>query len=96
MICGGMPEMKVKIRSTFAIGATQDPQGRSPSNGPMKVDVQPGTTVEELLEKLPSLGPKDQFDDIMIHVFVNGTLKGHNYVLQPGDVIDLHIPVSGG
>ncbi|MBW1732058.1 MAG: MoaD/ThiS family protein [Deltaproteobacteria bacterium] len=62
----------------------------------MKVGVQPGPTVEELLEKLASLGPKDQFDDIVIHVIVNRTLKRHDYVLQPGDVIDLHIPVSGG
>ncbi len=88
--------MKVKIHSTFAIGMTQTPQGRSPSNGPMKVGVQPGPTVEELLEKLASLGPKDQFDDMMLCVFVNGVLRGYDHILQPEDVIDLHMPVSGG
>jgi len=60
------------------------------------VDLEEGATVRDLLWALPSLGPSEQWDDIMIHVFVNGELKGYDYPLRNGDVVDLHIPVSGG
>jgi molybdopterin converting factor small subunit len=62
----------------------------------MLVEVREGTTIDALLRTLPAIGPPEQFDDIMLHVFVNGRLKGFDYVLQPEDVLDLHIPVSGG
>jgi len=60
------------------------------------VDLEEGATVRDLLWALPSLAPSEQWDDIMIHVFVNGELKGYDYPLRNGDVVDLHIPVSGG
>ncbi len=88
--------MKIKIRSTFAVGATSHMGNESPKQGEFNLDIKEGTTVGDLLESLPSLGPSHQFDDIMIHVFVNGTLKGFDHILQDGDILDIHIPVSGG
>jgi len=86
----------IKIRSTYAIGLTDHLRSQSASGKDLLVEIEENTNVEGLLQELPSLGPAEAFDDIMIHVFVNGKLRGHDYVLQPGDVIDLHIPVSGG
>jgi len=60
------------------------------------IEIEAGTTVEGLLKNFSSLGPVKAFDDIMIHVFVNGTVRGFDYVLQPEDIVDIHIPVSGG
>jgi molybdopterin converting factor small subunit len=88
--------IKIKLRSTYGIGSTDHLRSGSSLGKDLVVEVEQGTNVEGLLQKLPSLGPSEAFDDIMIHVFVNGKLRGDDYVLQPGDVIDLHIPVSGG
>ncbi len=88
-----MPEITVKIRSTFSVGATLN---NLSARGDIQVKLKQGSTVKDLLKKLPSLGPEEQFDDIMIHVFINGELRGYDYPLRNGDVIDLHIPVSGG
>ena len=60
------------------------------------IEIETRTTVEGLLQSLSSLGPTQAFDDIMIHVFINGKVPGFDYVLQPQDVVDIHIPVSGG
>lgn len=81
--------IRVTLRSTYAVGTGDPGDGTA-------LEIKPGTGVEELLRALPGLGPPEAFDDIMIHVFVNGRLRGFDYVLRPGDVIDLHIPVSGG
>lgn len=86
----------IKVRSTFAVGFTERLRSILGSDGDMVVEVEPGTSVQELLVKMGSLGQADSFDDIMIHVFVNGKLKGFDYLLQQGDVLDIHIPVSGG
>ena len=86
----------VKIRSTFAIGFANELRSLFASGRDLIFEVDQGTDVQGLLEKLPSLGPPESFDDMMIHVFINGELRGFDYVLQPEDVIDLHIPVSGG
>jgi hypothetical protein len=32
----------------------------------------------------------------MLHVFVNEEIAGFDKVLENNDIIDLHIPVSGG
>ncbi|MBW2121300.1 MAG: MoaD/ThiS family protein, partial [Deltaproteobacteria bacterium] len=87
--------MKITLRSTFAVGGTTGAE-RASKGGAQTVDLEEGATVRDLLWALPSLGPSEQWDDIMIHVFVNGELKGYDYPLRNGDVVDLHIPVSGG
>lgn len=88
--------IRITVRSTFAVGFTERLRSLLGSGGDMIVEVEPGTNVQELLEKMGSLGQSESFDDIMIHVFVNGKLKGFDYVLQQEDVLDIHIPVSGG
>jgi molybdopterin converting factor small subunit len=88
--------MKIRIKSFFAVGATAHLKEQTGARKEMLVEVGEGTTIDELLKTLPAIGPAEQFDDIMLHVFVNGRLKGFDYVLQSGDVLDLHLPVSGG
>jgi molybdopterin converting factor small subunit len=60
----------------------------------MELDL--GTTVEEMLLKMPYIGGPDRWDDIMLHVSVNQKIAGFDQVLKDNDVADLHIPVSGG
>lgn len=88
--------MKIKIRSTFALGLTDSLRTEMSSGRDILLEIGAGSSVASLLRRLPSLGPAHAFDDMMMHVFVNGKLKGFDYVLQPGDVVDFHIPVSGG
>jgi hypothetical protein len=45
---------------------------------------------------MPFLGPPGIYDDMMLHVFVNGIQRGLDHTLRRGDLIDLHIPSSGG
>ncbi|MCF8063563.1 MAG: MoaD/ThiS family protein [Deltaproteobacteria bacterium] len=88
--------MKIHLRSTYAVGSSV---GAGESDAPMpgsRVELAPGATVQDLLERFPALGPAESYDDIMIHVFVNGRLRGFDHRLEPGDVVDIHIPVSGG
>lgn len=88
--------IKIKLKSIFAITRTDGLRSRYFSDKDVFVDVEPGTHVEKFLQDLPFLGPPETYDDLMIHVFVNGKLMGFDYVLQPGDEIDIHVPVSGG
>ncbi len=55
-----------------------------------------GATVLDLLNRLSSIGSPHEWDDMLLHVFVNNVLKGMDYVLQDGDEINLHLPISGG
>ena len=86
----------VKIKSTFAIGLTATLRSQLASDNELSMEVEAGTTVGELLQKLSSFGPAETFDDKMIHVFIKGKLRGFDHILQSGDRIDIHIPVSGG
>jgi len=88
--------MKIRIKSIFAVGLTEKLRSLFASGKDLVMEVEQGTKVQELLEKTGSMGPVESFDDLMIHVFVNGKQKGFDYELMPGDVLDIHIPVSGG
>ena len=57
--------------------------------------MEPGTSIAGLLKKMPWLG-LDGSSDSMLVVFVNGQWQPIDYLLQEGDVIDIHTPVSGG
>jgi hypothetical protein len=83
----------IKIRSFFAAVLPDDLWSQFISGNPLVVEVEPGTSVKGLLRELPWLGRS--FDD-MILVFVNGQEQALDYVLQSEDVVDLHIPASGG
>ncbi len=86
----------VRIRSSFAVGRTEQFQSRFGSGQDLLLQIAPGTPVGGMLRMLTELGPAHAYDDMMIHVFVNGKAVGFDHLLRDGDVIDLHIPVSGG
>lgn len=88
--------MRVEIRSMYTVVLTKELRSRMSNIGSLLLDLEEGTDVEALLRSFPHLGRPEAYDDIMIHVFVNGKLKGFDYVLKEGDVINIHIPVSGG
>ena len=83
--------MKIRIRSTFAIGSTGKMKAEFRRDEDVTLEVEPGTTIKTMLLDLPSIGSASSMDDLTIHVFVNGKLKGFDYVLKQGDVIDLRI-----
>jgi len=89
------PLTTIKIRSYFAAGLPDDLWSQFISGDSLVVEVEPGTSIEGLLRQMPWLGLGGVSDD-MILVFVNGQQQALNYVLQSEDVIDLHIPASGG
>jgi molybdopterin converting factor small subunit len=89
-------KMKVKIRSGFAVGLTTEYESRSNHGGDMTMEIAPQTTIRELLHKLTSIGPPNEWDDMMLMVFVNGEAQGFDHVFQDGDTIDIHIPAGGG
>jgi hypothetical protein len=60
------------------------------------MEMEPGTTVEGMHLKMPSIGGPDRWYDIMLHVFVNQEIAGFDQIPKDNDIIDLHIPVSGG
>ncbi len=88
--------MKIRLGSTYAVGSTGRLAGEPGPGGYARVTLPGGATVHDLLTSLPALGPPEAFDDIMIHVFVNGGLVGFDHRLSEGDKVDIHIPVSGG
>jgi len=87
---------KVTIRSTYAVGASPERRSEILSGKDIRVEVAPGSRVEDLLRRMPELGPPESYDDLMLCVFVNGKRRGLDHVLENGDVLDLHIPSSGG
>jgi molybdopterin converting factor small subunit len=88
--------IKVKINSSYAVGRTEAFGLQVKDGRDIIMELEPGTTVEELLLQLPSIGSPEYWDDIMLHVFVNEEIAGFDKVLEDNDIIDLHIPVSGG
>lgn len=88
--------MRITIRSRFAFSTADELRSGISSAKDLTLKIAPGTTIEALLRRFPSLGSPGTDDDMMLHVFVGGRLQGLDDVLQPGDVLDLHIPVSGG
>jgi molybdopterin converting factor small subunit len=87
---------RIKVRSFFAVGSTEHLACCNGGDHDLVFNMMPGDAVEDALKKLRSLGPPQSFDDMMLHVFVNGRQRGFDHILQDGDVIDLHIPSSGG
>jgi len=88
--------IQVKINTTFAIGNSEAFSSQFNENGDLILELEPGTTVQELLKRLPAIGAPENWSDLFLHVFVNHGVVGFDQVLEPGDVIDIHIPLSGG
>ena len=87
--------IRVKIKSFFAVSLPDDLRSQFIRDNFLSVEVEPGTNVEGLLKKLPWLGLGESFQGMVI-AYINGQLETVNYVLQPGDVVDLHVPTAGG
>lgn len=88
--------IKVKINSSFAIGHTEAVVSQFNKKGDLIMELEPGTTVQDLLLRLPSIGAPENWADLFLHVFVNHKVAGFDQVLEDNDIIDLHIPLSGG
>jgi molybdopterin converting factor small subunit len=61
----------------------------------LEVHLSPGRDINHLLTELGAMGLAGPFQE-MILVSVNGKLRDSDYVLGPGDVVDLHITMAGG
>ena len=88
--------IKVIINSSYALGNTSAHAYQFHDNDNLIMELEAGTTVEGMLLKMPFIGGPERWDDIMLHVFVNQEIAGFDQVLKDNDIIDLHIPVSGG
>lgn len=89
-------KIKIKLKSSFAVGSTEEFMKSFLEGHEVIMELDKGTTVEGLLMSLSSIGSPDEWDDMLLHVFVNEVVKGMDHVLEDGDIIDLHIPISGG
>ena len=86
----------MEIRSGFAVGHTEVFKSRSSGDRDVTLKLDPGTTIKDLLHQLTSIGPSDEWDDMMLMVFVNAEARGLDNVLQDCDTIYFHIPAGGG
>jgi len=93
-----MNEKKIKIRlkSSFAVGVTEEFLAKFQNGHEVIVELDQGATVLDLLGRLSSIGSPNEWDDMLLHVFVNQELRGMDYLLQDNDEINIHLPVSGG
>ena len=64
--------------------------------GPESLDLAPGTTVAELLQKLYALLPGFREWDKCLLIAAGIEYVPRDYVLKPGDLISLMPPVQGG
>lgn len=88
--------IRVKINTTFAVGDTQTLASQFNEDGELVLELPPGTTVQQLLERLPAIGAPEDWSDLFLHVFINHRSVSFDHLLKSGDVIDIHIPLSGG
>jgi len=88
--------IKVKINTTFAIGNTEAFNSQFNRNGDLILELKPETTVQDLLMRLPAIGVPGNWSDLFFHVFVNHKVAGFDQVLEDRDILDIHIPLSGG
>ena len=89
-------KIRVTIRSTFAIAGTHPLDSIIDSNHDTVMELDEGSTIESMLLNMHSIGNSVHWEDIMLIAIVNGTLRGFDHILKDGDIIHLHIPVSGG
>jgi molybdopterin converting factor small subunit len=89
-------KIKIKLKSSFAVGATEEFLESFQDGHEVIMEFDEGATVLDLLNRLSSIGSSHEWDDMLLHVFVNNVLKGMDYVLQDADEINLHLPISGG
>ena len=89
-------KIKIRLKSSFAVGVTEEFLAHFQNGHEVIIELDQGSTILDLLKRLSSIGSPNEWDDMLLHVFVNQELKGMDYVLQDDDGINLHLPVSGG
>ena len=89
-------QIRVKINSCYSVGRTDAFRSKFGAEEDLTMTLKGGTTVEDLLLQLPGIGKPEEWDDLNLHVFVNHHIVDLDEVLQNDDVVDLHIPSSGG
>ena len=89
-------QIRVKINSCYSVGRTDAFRSKFGAEEDLTMTLKAGTTVNELLLQLPGIGSPEEWDDINLHVFVNHHIVDLDEVLRNDDVVDLHIPSSGG
>ena len=88
--------IRVKLNSSFAIGQTEAFLSQAHKKKDLPLELEAGTTVNDLLLKLPAIGSAENWSDLFLHVFVNHKMARFDQILKDGDIIDVHIPLSGG
>ena len=91
-----MDKIQIKLKSSFAVGVTEEFLADFQDGHEVIIELEEGSTVGNLLLKLSSIGSPDEWDDMLLHVFVNDVIRGMDYILQDGDEVNLHLPISGG
>lgn len=91
-----MDKINIKLKSSFAVGVTEEFLADFQDGHEVIVELDEGETLRDLLLKLSSIGNPEEWDDMLLHVFVNDVIRGMDYILQNGDEVNLHLPVSGG
>ncbi|EFK07833.1 conserved hypothetical protein [delta proteobacterium NaphS2] len=89
-------QIRIKLNSCYSIGRSEAFRSRFSCEEDFNVVLASGTTVEELLLQLPGIGKPEEWDDLDLHVFINHKSVDFDKVLAEGDVVDIHIPSSGG
>ncbi|MEW6265831.1 MAG: MoaD/ThiS family protein [Thermodesulfobacteriota bacterium] len=87
---------RVKIRSYFSLGLTETLRSCMDKDQALIIEIEPGAKVADLIERLSLLGPTVTADDVAMFVFVNGEPRTLDHPLEPGDVLDIHVPAMGG
>ncbi|MCG6881943.1 MAG: MoaD/ThiS family protein [Deltaproteobacteria bacterium] len=89
-------QIRIKLNSCYSIGRSNAFRSRFASEEDFTMVLASGTTVEDLLLQIPGIGKPEEWDDLDLHVFVNHKAVDFDGVLADGDVVDIHIPSSGG
>ena len=89
-------QIRIKLNSCYSIGRSEAFRSRFSCEEDFNLVLASGTTVEDLLLQLPGIGKQKEWDDMDLHVFINHKSVDFDRVLADGDVIDIHIPSSGG
>lgn len=89
-------QISIKLNSCYSVGKTNAFRAKFKGDEDFIMTLESGTTVEDLLLQLPGIGRPEEWDDLDLHVFINHKAVDFDRVLQEDDVIDIHIPSSGG
>jgi len=85
-----------EVRRQFHLGNTEAFNWQFNQNGDLILELEPGTNIQDLLMRLPAIGDPKNWSDLFLHVFVNHKVVGFDQVLEDQDILDIHIPLSGG